>query len=63
MATRKDDDAKPDQGPLVVVAPFAYATKPSGEVQQLTRGDVVDPGLYTPDSIDHLRAIGFVGHN
>lgn len=56
MADKKD---KADG--LVVVVPFAYPTTKAGEVKLLTKGDNIDPDLYTADSIDHLRSIGFIG--
>ncbi len=53
--------AKKESAPEVVLTQFAYATGKSGEVVQLVKGDVVDSELFTPESLDHLPSIGFVG--
>jgi hypothetical protein len=60
MAQQKKDEAPND---LRVLVPFAYATvKGTNEVKQLVKHDLVDD-RYTKESVDHLRSIGFVGHN
>lgn len=54
---KKDDDAKKVE---TVQVPFAYASRPNGEVVQLVKGDVVDDSSFTKASVAHLRDIGFI---
>lgn len=62
MASAKKPDAKPAEKPSeVVLVPFAYAAALDGEVVQLVKGVVVNPDRFKPESIEHLRSIGFVG--
>ena len=63
MGGRKADpkDTPQKQSGLTVVAPFAYATAKDGEVVQLVKGDVVDEGRFTKESVAHLESIGLVG--
>lgn len=44
----------------MVTSRFAYVTAKSGEVRQHVLDDVLDPELYDPKSLEHLRSIGFV---
>ena len=60
MASAKKDGAKAASGEVVLV-PFAYATAKDGEVVQLRKGDTVDAGKFTKESLDHLRSIDFIG--
>lgn len=59
MVTKKADETGAKPVSLVVQTPFAYAVRVNGEVVQLVKGDVVGDG-FKPESIDHLRSIGFV---
>ena len=47
---------------LFVLVPFAYATvRGTGEVFQLVKGNEINEDRFTPESVEHLRSIGFVG--
>lgn len=56
------------ENPEVVVAPFAYARAKNGEVVMLVKGDIVSDRFVEgkegePNTLAHLRAIGFIGKN
>lgn len=51
-----------------VTVPFAYAKAKNGEVVQLAKGDIVADRFVEgkegePNTLAHLRAIGFIGKN
>ncbi|MFN2344764.1 MAG: hypothetical protein ABR616_03500 [Dermatophilaceae bacterium] len=60
MAAKKSSEEKPAE---VVLVPFAYATAKDGEVVQLVKGNAVDAERYVRSSLEHLRALGFIGTN
>jgi len=45
----------------VVLVRFAYANAKDGEVVQLVNGDVVNADRFRPESLEHLRSLGFIG--
>lgn len=46
-----------------VLVPFAYPTAKNGEVVQLVKGDTIDTGRFTRESLEHLRSLGFIGES
>ena len=58
MAAAKKDESGAAE---VVLVPFAYAKAKNGQVVQLVKGDVIDAARYEKDSLEHLRAIEFIG--
>ena len=60
MAARQKDD-KSEAAVEVVLTPFAYAKAKDGQVVQLVKGDTIDAGKFTKESLEHLRSIGFIG--
>lgn len=58
VAVKKEQPEAP--AGFVVDVPMAYVHAKSGEVKVLTKGDVVSPDLYRPESIEHLLSIGFL---
>lgn len=63
MAEAKKAEAKPkaEPKPDVVLVQFAYAAARDGEVVQLVKGNTVNTDRFRPESIEHLRSMGFVG--
>lgn len=62
MVSAKKPDSKPEPKPVdVVLVPFAYAAAKDGEVVQLVKGNTVNTDRFRPESIEHLRSMGFVG--
>lgn len=57
-AAKKGESAA---APEKVLVPFAYPTTVDGEVVQLVQGDTIDGARFTKKSVEHLRAIGFIG--
>lgn len=49
----------PKKGDLVVTATLVVAHFQGGRVGNLAKGDVVPDGV-TPESLEHLRSLGFV---
>lgn len=45
----------------VVLSQFAYAAAKDGEVVQLVKGNVVNAERFKPESLEHLRSLGFIG--
>jgi hypothetical protein len=62
MVSAKKPHAAPAEKPAeFVLVPFAYATAKDGEVVQLVKGGIVNASRFRPESIEHLRSIGFIG--
>lgn len=61
MASAKKPSEKPEPKTDVVLSQFAYAAAKDGEVVQLVKGDTVNADRFKPESIEHLRSLGFIG--
>jgi hypothetical protein len=60
-AKKPEHGAEVEKRSTVVLAQFAYANAKDGEVVQLVKGTVVNVDRFKPESIEHLRSLGFIG--